>query len=33
MVIKNDFKNPFDKPFEFLCIIINPEKETRKKVD
>lgn len=30
---KHQFKNPFDKPFEFLCIIINPEKETRKKVD
>lgn len=25
---KHQFKNPFDKPFEFLCIIINPEKET-----
>jgi len=23
---KHQFKNPFLKPFEFLCIIINPEK-------
>ena len=22
---KHQFKNPFAKPFEFLCIIINPE--------
>ena len=22
----HQFKNPFDKPFEFLCIIPNPEK-------
>lgn len=28
---KHQFKNPFQKLFEFLCIIINPEKETRKK--
>jgi quercetin dioxygenase-like cupin family protein len=23
---KHQFKNPFDDPFEFLCIILNPEK-------
>jgi quercetin dioxygenase-like cupin family protein len=23
---KHQFKNPFDEPFEFLCIIRNPEK-------
>lgn len=23
---KHQFKNPFNEPFEFLCIIINPEK-------
>lgn len=23
---KHQFKNPFQKPFEFLCIILNPEK-------
>jgi len=24
----HQFKNPFQEPFEFLCIIINPEKVT-----
>jgi quercetin dioxygenase-like cupin family protein len=23
---KHQFKNPFDEPFEFLCVIRNPEK-------
>ena len=23
---KHQFKNPFQEPFEFLCIILNPEK-------
>ncbi|MBN1223025.1 MAG: cupin domain-containing protein [Candidatus Aminicenantes bacterium] len=23
---KHQFKNPFEEPFEFLCIILNPEK-------
>ena len=23
---KHQFKNPFDEPFEFLCIILNPER-------
>jgi quercetin dioxygenase-like cupin family protein len=23
---KHQFRNPFDEPFEFLCIILNPEK-------
>ncbi|MGD9346895.1 MAG: cupin domain-containing protein [Candidatus Aminicenantes bacterium] len=23
---KHQFKNPYDDPFEFLCIILNPEK-------
>lgn len=23
---KHQFKNPHDEPFEFLCVIINPEK-------
>jgi quercetin dioxygenase-like cupin family protein len=25
---KHQFKNPFPDPFEFLCIILNPEKES-----
>jgi len=24
---KHQFKNPFDDPFEFLCIILNPDKK------
>ena len=23
---KHQFKNPFNEPFEFICIVINPEK-------
>lgn len=25
---KHQFKNPFPEPFEFLCIILNPEKSS-----
>lgn len=24
---KHQFKNPFEKPFEFLCIILNPDRD------